>query len=100
MEEHIIKQVKYQSETSSKVLGEGSVIPSRKKKITEEFRSNSELISRLERLKDNPVAKIISSLSKQNEVFKKCLNQIIKNEENFTKHNHEIYFDDNVISRL
>lgn len=62
---------------------------------TEEFRSNPELISRLERLKDNPVAKMISSLSKENEVFKKCLNQMIKNEENFTKLNNEIYFDDN-----
>lgn len=37
---------------------------------------------------------MITNLVKENEIFKKCLNQMIKSEENLTKENNLMYFDE------
>ena len=37
---------------------------------------------------------MITNLVKENDVFKKCINQMIKSEEHITKENNDIYFDE------
>lgn len=43
-----------------------------------ELREDPEFISRVQKLKENRIAVVITNLLKENEIFKKCLNQMIK----------------------
>lgn len=45
-----------------------------------ELRQDPDFITRVQKLKSNRIAVVITNLVKENEVFKKCLNQMIKSE--------------------
>lgn len=64
-----------------------------------EVRYDEGMVNCLDALQDNAIAQLLSRLLKQNAAIKKCLAQMIRNQEEISQQNNEAFFEECVEKR-